>query len=67
MKDDSRFRAAVCPLCGKTYHGRPALSRKDNMTYICPECGTREALASIGVSAEEQEEIVGIIHGSHPR
>ena len=25
--------------------------------YICPECGTRQALASIGVDEQEQEEI----------
>lgn len=30
----------------------PALSREDNQTLICPDCGTREALASMGVSRE---------------
>lgn len=34
----------VCPKCGKTYRDAPALSRRDNKTLICPECGTREAL-----------------------
>lgn len=38
------------------------MSRKDNVTLICPDCGTREALTEIGVSAEEQEEIINIIH-----
>lgn len=33
-----------CPKCGKTYNDRPALSRKDNKTEICPECGTMQAL-----------------------
>ena len=34
----------TCPLCGKTYEDYPAISRKDNETEICPECGIREAL-----------------------
>ena len=55
-------QTAVCPKCGKTYTGRPALSRADNNTLICPGCGTREALESIGVSVEEQDKIIAIIH-----
>lgn len=34
----------TCPLCGKTYSGYPALSRVDNKTDICSDCGTREAM-----------------------
>lgn len=52
----------TCPLCGAQYGGVPALSRKYPSTQICPDCGTREALESIGVSADEQEKIFGIIH-----
>ena len=33
-----------CPKCGKTYTKYPALSRRDNKTYICPQCGTEEAM-----------------------
>lgn len=33
-----------CPKCGNRYIGRPALSREDNKTNICPECGKREGL-----------------------
>ena len=40
----------------------PALSREDNETLICPDCGTREALDSIGVKPEEQEQIIASIH-----
>ena len=48
-----------CPVCGVTYSGHPALSRKDNKTEICPECGQREALESIGVvDVEEQDKII---------
>ena len=52
----------ICPRCGRTYHGLPALSREDNKTLICPDCGVREALGSIGVDAKEQEEILDTIH-----
>ena len=55
-------RMSVCPKCGNTYHGTPALSREDNHTSICPDCGTREALDSLGVSIEEQDEIIATIH-----
>lgn len=55
-------RLAVCPLCGRAYHGAPALSREDNKTLICPDCGTRQALASIGIEASEQEQILETIH-----
>lgn len=61
-EDISRMR--TCPLCGKTYSERPALSRKDSQTLICPDCGTREALESIGVGPEEQEKILETIHRS---
>lgn len=61
MKEDIR-QIRVCPLCGHTYTEPPALSRTDNETLICPDCGTRQALESIGVSAEEQEKILAIIH-----
>ena len=48
----------ICPCCGKAYSGYPALSRRDNKTLICPDCGTREALADLGVDIEDQEEIL---------
>ena len=61
MKDNI-IRTAVCPLCGRPYHGAPALSREDNETLICPDCGTRQALASIGVGSSEREQILETIH-----
>lgn len=65
MKETIR-EPRVCPLCGQTYTEPPALSRTDNETLICPDCGTRQALDSIGVSAEEQEKILSIIHQTRP-
>lgn len=52
------------PRCGVRYGRQPALSRTDGTTLICPDCGTREALESIGVGAEEQEQILEAIHRS---
>lgn len=34
----------ICPKCGNYIQGRPALSRADNKTEICSNCGTLEAL-----------------------
>ena len=65
MKDNVR-QIRVCPLCGATYAEPPALSRTDNETLICPDCGTRQALESIGVCDEEQEKILSIIHAHRP-
>ena len=67
MKENNVTRMAVCPRCGKTYFERPALSRVDNETLICPDCGTREALESIGVGVEEQDSIIETIHRHAPR
>ena len=60
------LKTATCPKCGQEYKGVPALSREDNATLICPDCGTHEALEFIGVSAEEQEKIISIIHSHYP-
>lgn len=37
-------RRRKCPKCGKYYTGYPALSREDNKTNVCSECGVAEAL-----------------------
>ena len=34
----------ICPKCGNCIQGHPALSRADNKTEICSNCGTLEAL-----------------------
>ena len=59
-KLDSR----ICQKCGKEYKGRPAISRKDNKTPICPDCGTLEALDDAGASDEMKQEVLDAIHGS---
>ena len=65
MKDNVK-EIRICPLCGARYTDVPALSRTDTETPICPDCGTRQALDSIGVSKEEQEKILAIIHRHRP-
>lgn len=49
-----------CPICGQEYTRAPALSREDNQTLICPDCGTRQALAAIGVT--NQDAVLARIH-----
>ncbi len=60
----TEIRIKTCPRCEKIYSGAPALSRADSKTLLCPDCGTREALESIGVKADEQELILETIHRS---
>lgn len=62
MRENKIIRISVCPRCGQDYREHPALSRLDNETLICPDCGTREALDSIGVRPDEQEQIIASIH-----
>ena len=68
MKEHSNvIRLSGCPKCGQTYGDHPALSRADGQTLICPDCGTREALESIGVGTQEQDSILEAIHRSMGR
>ena len=61
MKNGDNVYRGICPICGKNYIGYPALSRTDNKTLICPECGQRQALESIGITnKEEQDVIIGL-------
>lgn len=55
-------RMGVCPKCGQSYVGVPALSRDDNETLICPDCGIRESLEYLGLPKIEQEKILDVIH-----
>lgn len=38
-----------CPKCGRDTEWLRALSRVDNKTMICDECGTKEALDAMGL------------------
>ena len=48
----------TCPKCGRTYQDYPALSRVDNKTEICPECGVREALEDAGIGPWRKRDIL---------
>lgn len=62
MKERTTIQLRTCPRCGQLYGDAPALSRMDNETLICPDCGTREALAGLGIAQEEQEAVIEVIH-----
>lgn len=64
MKNENTVTLKICPRCHKAYRSVPALSRADGQTLICPDCGTREALESIGVEPAEQEWILDTIYRS---
>ena len=57
MKKKTMY-TATCPLCGKVYHEPPAVSRRDNKTRICSECGQREAWTQMGLRRDEQDTII---------
>jgi len=51
----------ICPVCGGPLTNHPALSRRDNKTEICPDCGIREALSDFGMDEAKQEEILALV------
>lgn len=46
----------VCPECGRSYSAYPAISRKDNSTEICPNCGLAEALSDSLFNSRHSDE-----------
>lgn len=50
-----------CPICGREYSDHPAISRADNETEICPDCGSRQALEAAGLAENVQNEILQAI------
>ena len=60
-------RIMVCPLCGMAFIGASALSRSDGWTRICLDCGSRQAMEALGISPEERERIIQIMHGRQRR
>lgn len=56
-----RKRKMKCPKCGKETEWLRALSRVDNQTMICDECGTKEALDAAGLT--EGSSVRGAILG----
>ena len=56
----------ICPECGKEYTAHPAVSRKDNTTPICTDCGIRQSLAPVIDDPEEIERVIGVVHRYAP-
>lgn len=54
MAEQATKGPRICPRCGETYEGYPALSRADNKTLICDSCGTAEAIEEY-LSYESEE------------
>ena len=65
--ETKELKVRVCPICGQEYTDRPAISRTDGESPICPDCGTRQALTEIGIDVKEQEKILEAIHRSMDR
>lgn len=51
----------ICPKCNGRFDRLLAISRIDNKTMICDECGTKEALDAAGLT--EESSIRGAILG----
>ena len=65
--ETKELKVRVCPICRQEYTDCPAISRTDGETPICPDCGTRQALESLGIDTNEQEKIITAIHRSMGR
>lgn len=46
----------VCPRCKKDYMEKPSISRDDNITEICPDCGIQEALITFMRNTKKRRE-----------
>lgn len=55
----------TCPICGETYTEKPALSRADGETHICPICAAKEALAPLGLNKADEDEILTVIRRNY--
>lgn len=47
MNEEVKQAQKLCPRCKKPYIGYPAISRMDNETRICPDCGREEAIIAM--------------------
>ena len=43
-----------CPMCDNRFEGYPAVSRRDNETEICSDCGQWEAIESFRSGTKQQ-------------
>ena len=52
----------VCPICQKAYSRHPAISRRDNRTHICPDCGLRQGMCEYGIPIGLQDTLLKLVH-----
>lgn len=52
---ENSVKGAKCPICNKPLGKYPAISREDNKTKICSNCGTLEALAAFKESLKDDK------------
>ena len=56
-----------CPRCGRPFRGYPALSRWDNQTDICADCGRNEALIQFSLASKtDPKGCLDPVTGSRP-
>lgn len=52
---ENSVKGTKCPICNKSLGKYPAISRQDNKTKICSNCGTLEALAAFKESLKDDK------------
>lgn len=52
---ENSVKETKCPICNKPLGKYPAISREDNKTKICSNCGTLEALAAFKESLKDDK------------
>ena len=57
MTEEYGFKTFNCPKCGRQVSEYPALSRRDNETYICSRCGEIEAFEDYANAYKDNEGI----------
>lgn len=53
---ESTNKNSVCPICNKKIGKYPAISRQDNITEICANCGMLEAIAIFNEANKDKNE-----------
>ncbi len=51
----------ICPICKKEFNNHPAISRKDNKTEICSECGIVEEINCFEPDKKKAQKLINSI------
>lgn len=55
VKKYNKENKKICPICGSIISFYPAISRMDNKTEICSDCGVREAITIYKMSLADNK------------